>query len=165
MSGRVEIQPRDIRAGDLIREERSGEGQESDPSVVAVEYVATRDRNTRNRFTGERTYYLLDRPAPVVELPTEPTLGWTEYRLGGDSVRRLGCTFNLARCVRLSAWDVDVAADWVTAFTPATAVPTEALDELRAPEGVINGAGLALAVHRRRRIETFLAAIDEASRP
>lgn len=80
--------------------------------------------------------YLLDRPTPPVELPTEPTLAYVSGDWSGPS--------------RLAVWLVerDSTSTWlrpvdnegdtdrtvgaaVTSFTPATAVPTEALNRLR----------------------------------
>ena len=78
---------------------------------------------------------LIDRPKPAVVLPSEPSLGWitavgeaslavTGIRgpVGGQVDRRF------YHRIGTHGWGT---VDKVTAFTPATAVPTEALDRLR----------------------------------
>ena len=132
------IEASEIRKGDLIR-------LEFDADEAATEYRAVKDREGMAQGVyGPTTYiagasrrYLLDRPEPAVELPPEPTLGW----LSGPEISPL-----------LDMWHEEIVTDRgptagryvageitgtfaldseVTAFTPATAVPTDALDELR----------------------------------
>lgn len=142
----------DIKAGDLIRVE-----QELDK---AHEFRAARDQE-RN---GWGDYYLLDRPKPAVELPTEPTLGWLTYR--DTDYPSANPTIELgewkARADRATVLDVhgltSVPLAWAIAFTPAAAVPTAALDELRE---YINGLDFP-NTPACRRIDKFLAAVDEA---
>lgn len=148
------IEPSDIRKGDLIRIEYPTGAINS-----AVEYVAGGPARVDDYLPGS-AHYLLDRPKPAVELPTEPTLGWVEYSFDGDSIRRLGCSYNLGRIARLVKWDIEVPASRVTAFSSATAVPTAALDELRRVHGHPNRDDRAV----RRQVNRLLAAADEANR-
>lgn len=122
------IKPEDIREGDSIRIEGDfGNG------VTATEYRALRDRDQWD--AKEKTYFLLDRPAPTVDLPTEPTFGRVTFAdgdwfYGTMRVNADGRTFTATR------HDTGYhSACWVkknvTAFTPAIAVPTEALNRLR----------------------------------
>jgi hypothetical protein len=137
--------PEDIKKGDLIRYEHA---EDSVGAFTAVEFLAEFDgRGYLPKSLGGQ-HFLLDRPTPPVELPTEECLGWVE----SDGVAFLGL------------WDggeyVDevtgrleqdtVHRDHVTAFTPAAAVPKSALDELRAGP-------------RWMTVETFLAAVDAAN--
>ncbi len=102
-------------------------------------------------------------PSPRVNLPTEPTLGWasgkTEYGTEvsnafgswaqpADLLNRTGHTYADGHgLLHLKTRDV-------TAFTPATAVPTEALDRLR--EYAANSEHSML-------LGDFLAAVDAAN--
>jgi hypothetical protein len=111
----------------------------------------------------DNDWYLLDRPTPPVELPTEPKLGWiTQVGMPG---RRLGRFSSgtpehefegpIVAAERGAAGMRDINRHFrVTAFTPATAVPTEALDELRRRNAIYTGFDL---------VNTFLAAVDEAN--
>ena len=109
------------------------------------------------------TWRLVDRPIPNVELPTEPTLGWLDST-GNDHAlgiwRRAYLTggngFDNSRGDGHNALSAEI-----TAFTPATAVPTDALDELREKYEI--GHGLTLI--RRGSVSTFLAAVDAANGP
>ena len=74
MSARTPIEPSEIRKGDLIRVEW--------PDDNSREYRASRDGDN-NIFGGTSRFFLLDRPAPAVELPTEPTLGWVHVEAEG----------------------------------------------------------------------------------
>lgn len=139
------IAPRDIRKGDLIRFEYA-DGRSTDR---AKEYVASGDGVGDGRGPVG-TYYLLDRPVPPVDLPTEPTLGWLTLP-GGRALETVWTSNDKASLHRALGGSVDVAN--VTAFTPATAVPTAALDELRK-----HTPGWSTA-----SVTTFLAAVDEAN--
>ncbi len=150
---RTPIEPSEIRKGDLIRCEWPDEWPDEVPdehqACRALEYVAPRDNYP---WTPDATHFLLDRPAPAVELPTEPTLGWVDHAelspQFGAWVRR-GETLYAMR-------QSDFAASDVTAFTPATAVPTEALNMLR--------AGCFMTVSEAAEvIAHFLAAVDRAN--
>lgn len=95
------------------------------------------------------TFTLVDRPKPDVVLPTVATLGWLDSKgndhalgiwrrqvlTGGNGVENL-------RGDGFRAQDYDI-----TDFTPATAVPTTALDELR----------------DTWEVHIFLAAVDAAN--
>lgn len=152
------IDPADIRKGDAIRFDYT------EPfDVTAAEYVASRDGQGYTTRLNLGNHFLIDRPAPPVALPTEPTLGWATW---GDE-QYLGVF--VTRGVNLRAVDSEGATggdrDTVTAFTPATAVPTEALDELR--EAQERAFDLTTDdeknVCRRGAIEIFLDAVDKAA--
>lgn len=108
-------------------------------------------------------HYLLDRPKPAVELPTEPTLGWLKWYAGEESsglgIERTG--LGIYWVIEGGVTDSGGGGMWpmkdVTAFTPATAVPTAALDELRRNHDC-SGPLSCLREH----VDTFLAAVDEA---
>ena len=68
------IEPKDIRKGDLIRKEYGAvEG-----GLSAVEYVAAHEADGG----GEDSHFLLERPKPVVVLPTEPGAYQGTYKNG-----------------------------------------------------------------------------------
>lgn len=141
------IEPSEIRKGDLIRFEYDG-----DPREVAEEWRAQDDADGFH-FRAPGHHYLIDRPKPDVELPTEPTLGWltanderpylSHVKLDGERAMTDGLYY--------------AHASRVTAFTPATAVPTAALDELRGVARAHLSGYLDFRV-----LTTFLAAVDEA---
>jgi hypothetical protein len=113
------IEPSEIRKGDLIRAEFGNRD--------AREYVAGRDAH---HLGVTYRHYLLDRPKPAVELPTEPTLGWVHFSEGAkgwlgfvDDQGGSDGLFN-ATTERGYASNCFIASR-VTAFIPATAVPTE----------------------------------------
>lgn len=154
------IEPSEIRKGDLIRFERLSEGVER-----AVEFVYENDNYRSSLASG--TYYLLDRPAPAVELPTEPTWGWLTYRDTDFPSANPTVEYGewKARHDRATALDVhgstSVPLQWVTAFTPATAVPTEALARLE--RAMDNWRMDASYGSMATDVSHFLAAVDEAS--
>lgn len=119
-------------------------------------------------INSEVEHYLLDRPAPAVDLPTEPTLGWLEVSDTGQANftripgRVLGVFKNRKTVVdggTIGSWSHDL----VTAFTPATAVPTSALDELR--EYMRKFSDGAMLTRSGNQIRDFLAAVDRAGDP
>lgn len=156
------IKPKDIREGDLLRlESISREGR-------AVEYRATTAGDTDGWNCAAFKWFLLDRPTPPVSLPEEPTLGWLTYGGGKDNafgkfragdVEEADHALNddAPIAIELGASGRKVNAQFrVTAFVPATAVPTEALDKfrhLRETRNLTNGD-----------IDAFLAAATEANR-
>lgn len=144
MSGRTPIDPADIKAGDLIRWERDFPGA----GYNALEVVASRDGQNISPY-GQ--HYLLDRPKPPVGLPTEPTLGWAEYR-----GHRYLEVWERNEAPGMSDRVVTACTGFgpITAFTPATAVPTAALNELRR-RVTCYGEGSPTS--------EFLAAVDEAN--
>lgn len=104
--------------------------------------------------------------APESVVPTKVTLGWIE----SSSYRQLG---RWKRDPDGDAGEYDIHGDrvntWygVQAFTPATAVPTSALDELR-QLNMDAGANPDPEIRARRRfdaIDRFLAAVDKAGDP
>lgn len=163
------IDPKDIRKGDLIRLEGRTEGRDSTAHEFRAVVNGDRDGWVRDRFN----WYLLDRPQPPVELPTEPTLGWLTLRIGGffsgPTGRRVLETVWLDNAgtglIRAGRTDV-LAVDRVESFTPATAVPTSALDDLKSTESRVYTGSYDVAERneaRREAIQAFLAAIDEAN--
>jgi hypothetical protein len=156
------IKPEDIRKGDLIRWESTSSDDAREWRVTELDSV---------QMTPRGHWFLLDRPTPAVNLPTEPTLGWasgrTEY--GVEVSNLFGSwaqpTDLLNRTGHTYADDyglVHLKAREVTAFTRATAVPTEALDRLREVRGYYDGGCETAASSFRLRlgIRDFLAAID-----
>ena len=114
----------DTRVGDLLRWE-SGE--------TAHEFR----RGVHGRLTSDGQHYLLDRPTPAVVLPTQPTLGWItfprDHWLGIVDGRPGRCADpGCFAATRANGYSSEAyVRECVTAFTPATAVPTDALDALR----------------------------------
>ena len=155
------IEPADIRAGDLIR----CEWKESD---AAEEWRSPVDAGS-TWDPAKVDHFLLDRPTPPVELPTEPTYGVLEWTAGPNTAnpgesRRVAATWKLSpyvsgyyrpegRPTQIHAVDFGmyIPLGRVTAFTPAVAVPMAALNKLRKAENVV-------------RVNDFLAAVDEANR-
>lgn len=153
MSASVEIQPWEIRVGDLIRCEAHA-GTTIGDSLTASEWRADGTEEAK-AMGGTSTYYLLDRPKPAVVLPTTQTLGWIETIY---DTRILQFWSDVNRCAETSngaRWNLEKE---VTAFTPATAIPTEALDLLRyrLKTGAVAQSGT-------RAVKDFLAAVDNAS--
>lgn len=153
------IKPSEIRQGDLIRWE-AGDNLPY-PGYAAVEITADRDGMGMSNV-GQ--HYLLDRPTPPVQLPEKPTLGWvTSPSRGGvdlDFWRYRGPGDRAGE----GAWagiDPDgtprgYGMKNITAFVPATAVPAEALDELR------NAAAEWSLLDPNSIVGKFLAAVDAA---
>lgn len=149
------IEPSDIRAGDLVREEYA-EAWLTDHGTerFAVEYRATHDRHTL-ALSHVSGHFLLDRPKPDVELPTVTTLGWA---VGVADPTPLLAVWLLQRADTLYSMRApDLAAEKVTSFTPATAVPTEALNAVR------HEARCSSDFHTREKLTAFLAAVDKAN--
>jgi hypothetical protein len=143
------IEPADIRKGDLIR-------WEQEPSLIseyAIEYRATEDGYFQS-VTGQ--HYLLDRPSPPVELPTEPTLGWLENVYGARILKHWFRGEGVAEAFDGDRWNFTKE---VIAFTPAVGVPKVALDELRGALLVY----LPTAEDVISEVADFLAAVDEAN--
>ena len=157
------IEVADIRAGDLIRWEGECDS--------AREWRSASNATPWSTEAGQ--HYLLDRPEPAVELPTVPTLGWVTvshdgfqhnpavafvgpWQSGSDGMLAGGYETG---CRTLSG--TFSGSEFITAFTPATAVPTEALDALRA-DGLTDGC--CVGCHLHAAVRTFLAAVDAANR-
>ena len=151
------IEPADIRAGDLIRCEW--------PDDSASEW-RSKTSGPAGWNADRVSYFLLDRPSPPVELPTEPTLGW----LTTDAEPMLD---EWCAMTQLDP-GYDDYGDWatgnktghrreaVTAFKRATAVPTTSVVELR---NIFDSADRhpVSAESFRRVVRNFLAAVDEAN--
>lgn len=156
------IEPADIRKGDLIRVEALRPS--SQPwGDSAHEFRAAADRDDHGWVQTRFNWYLLDRPEPAVELPTEPTLGWMRHDV--QPSRAIPSSI-------LAFWQYDEERNWlnshdgrgfrpdrITAVTPATAVPTDALDALR---DYRHGLDWDVKTPAVRRIDKFLAAVDRA---
>lgn len=132
------IEPSDIKAGDTI--ERHWRVTVTTMPVARVKgslAYSPEDYCMGLDTTDGESFYLLDRPTPPVELPEVATWGWLTYR--DTDYPSANPTVELgewkSRRDRVTVLDVhgstSVPSAWVTAFTPATAIPTEALDELR----------------------------------
>ena len=150
---REEIEYNEILAEDLIRWENAS-------TEVAHEWRAVYDGD---HFVGPVSegfgkHYLLDRPKPAVVLPDKPTLGWLSV---GDADPRLGHWQQYESAFGGNDYAIQSRVEFhdtfVTAFTPATAVPTEALDKLRDYASYLDGNLPSL-----RRIDNFLADVDAA---
>ncbi|KQP83775.1 hypothetical protein [Aeromicrobium sp. Leaf291] len=150
------IKPEDIREGDLIRWE-----SEDEPDR-ANEYRA---KGPVIKVPGR--HYLLDRPTPAVDLPTDEALGWATVRAPhwtSDTVllRHWEVEGSHLRCAVAPMYLVD----HITAFTPAVAVPKAALDELRTgwAEAYRIGENLDdLFDNLTAAVRAFLAAVDAAN--
>lgn len=155
------IEPSQIRKGDLIRKEYEvGNGE------LALEYRATGDAHGKG---GPGQHFPLDRPKPAVELPTEPTLGWLTYsgsqtfgrfRAGDISESDYATSKDAPVAVGVSERGKKVNVMFgATSFIPATAVPTEALDDLRE---VLRLADDDFTDVEADDLRAFLAAVDKA---
>lgn len=150
---RTPIEPSKIRKGDLIRREPVKRN-----SLKAVEYEAEYAGHMHGLVDSHTDrFFLLDRPAPAVELPTEPTLGWLN---GNPHLLAIwqDCSETAVRPPAVRPVNVPTVfdGDHVKSFTPATAVPTEALNMLR--------AGCFMTVSEAAEvIAHFLAAVDRAN--
>lgn len=159
MTARKPIAFEDIRIGDKVEQRfvRRGCATRRRGVVTAIkdgevtgERWSVRIGDSDLTSSEDVEWFLLDRPVPPVDLPTEPTLGWLTLP-GGRALETVWTSNDKASLHRALGGSVDVAN--VTAFTPATAVPTAALDELRK-----HTPGWSTA-----SVTTFLAAVDEAN--
>lgn len=145
-----EINPADIREGDLIRKEYDREIANGE---TALEYRATSDGHGKG---GHGTHFLINRPTPPVELPETPTLG----RLSWDCDGQRGSEVAewMAHKDGVFGGSSRVPAKGVTEFIPGTFVPAESLDALRdALQAQASKTPYRLA------IETFLADVNKAN--
>ena len=105
---------------------------------------------------------LLDRPKPVVVLPSGPTLGWaTVHPSYWDNPVTVLSRFMLDGDRLISAAPIYSVRD-VTAFVPATAIPAAALDELRATHANVFDSHICANMTFTC---AFLAAVDAANGP
>ena len=138
----------EIQVGYTVRSTRNGVTREGVVEAIGPRSAHTQWPVVEIANIEDDSIEIVDRPKPAVTLPTVPTLGWISC----------GATAHLGH-VRLDLNMRGVlldglyygAASTITAFTPATVIPTKALDELRAWEW-LDEATL-----------TFLAAVDNAS--
>lgn len=126
----------------------------TDRPSVTVEY----DDGTRESWRADMV-----RPVPLVELPTEPTLGWLSWDTGNEGGREVAEWMRNGDGVFGGASRVPVAG--VTEFREAVAVPKAALDELREAEARAEASGDTYARNYMRKgaLRAFLAAVDEAN--
>lgn len=123
-------------------------------------------------WDSQSDWYLLDRPTPPVVLPTEPTLGW----LTQSGLDRFGHFRQYIQDESTSgrndwtATETDSRGKYrnaycdVTAFTPATAVPTDALEKLRAAENAAESGTLIVDWARLvAAVRDFLASVETAN--
>lgn len=119
------IDPSEIRVGDLIR------GESNIRPGNAVEWRAQIDKDLNGWNPRSFDFFLLDRPAPAVEMPTEPTLGWVTFEDGEHLFGRWWLKSTALIGEVLGERQDQYIPRHVTAFTPTTVVPTDALDRLR----------------------------------
>lgn len=154
------IDPSEIRKGDLVRYE----GQDESTTTRAVEFCAERDGQSYLPVVLPGQHYLLHRPTPPVELPTEPALGIVSGTWGGPPrlavwrVERDACSTWLRPVDNEGDTDRTVGGA-VTNFVPATAVPTKALDRVRRVAATCD----ATYPDYKEALFTFLAAVDSAN--
>ena len=156
------IKGADVRNGDTIRREYAA----PTGSLRAVEFVA----NVAIPGDGD-ALFLLDRPVPAVELPTVPTLGWVTVSHGGfqhnPAVAFVGPWQSGPHGMLAGKYEAGYrtlsgtfsGSEFITAFIPATAVPTNALNVLRKEMKRCLSFN-----HEMSSIEIFLAAVDAANR-
>lgn len=151
------IKPEDIKRGDLIRYE-SHDGDD-----YAVEFRAYKDGHSQRDRDESGQHYLLDRPTPPVELPTE-ALSWGTlvadrvqyegvFQRQGDVILHIGSGHHR---------EPQIPVRDVTAWEPHVAVPKAALDELREYMNAWTGASRRDSP-AKGRIDRFLAAVDAAN--
>jgi hypothetical protein len=158
------IEPSRIRKGDLIRFEFE------DDRAIEIRVAFDADRSHPSAIRR----YLLDRLEPPVELPTEPTLGWATFFgdtalatfvVDGEHLESRVAFNNRAEGPGIAGVFATKTSN-LTAFTPATAVPTEAIDHLRRDIQRDEGDrtdGWTSAYRLRRLIDKFLAAIEASA--
>lgn len=145
----------DIRKGDVVR----AEFRDVDSllaGVTAREYKAGHDCDGGDRNDRVVDYFLLDRPAyALVRIPEKPGLGW----LAAHGHRELAVWRRGREGLEGTPTMIFRDPIGITEWTPATAVPTVALGELRVAWGS-SGFFRPDAVEAIRK---FLAAVDEAN--
>lgn len=148
-----------VRKGDQIRVViKAGE-------TTSFQYEAAHDGDDGG-IGGSAVFRYLVRRSPAVTLPTEPTLGWIEseersdlgwFALGDVAVERhaVEADATLAREFSSAGHQVDVVRR-VKSFTPATAIPSVALEAFRTSEATT-------AMEAFSRKVALLAAVDAAN--
>jgi hypothetical protein len=148
------IEPSDIRKGDLIRWE--ADGKPGGTFVRAVEYAANGE-NDEYDMRGQ--HYLIARH--TLGIPHQPALGWVNTKNHGPSLGFWRDVPIEGRAANLDnsgqAYGTLVTAN---AFTPATAVPTSALDELRLYVTGLDDLPVLRAAERA--VARFIEVVDEA---
>lgn len=131
------IEPSEIRKGDLIRVEYRAVADRPDS---AHEFRAQIDRDTDGWVEARFNWFLLERPEPVIEIPTAVTLGTLSWRddvaiCDRHETALWGPSNDGKRIVsESSSVPVRMVTGFVRILTHAddeTPVPTEALDRLR----------------------------------
>lgn len=144
-----------IRVGDTVEAESNGMTTRFIIRKVERNRVYA-DTDDAFLYADFNTWFLLDRPAPPVELPKTRTLGWLSWHadLAICDTTELGMWRSTGGAT-VTDKDTGVPVKMLTAFVPATAVPTSALDELRKAE--LSGA------FDTSYVESFLGAVDAAN--
>ena len=157
---KIKTDTKDILKGDKIRWEN-----DEAPVIKALEFTAPYDGYF---YPSEGTHYRTSE-RPLVVMPTEPTWGWATWlpgrrdslapvAKGGTAVFGEWCVMDSAtgrmgfKTRAMGFWSIP--ARRITAFVPATAVPTEALDYLRAQWRGVSGT-----------VAVFIADVDAANGP
>ena len=150
-----------IRVGDTVQRDLRGITSAMTVAKRDERRVCPNDLTHLVNYVGS-TWTLIDRPKPAVELPTVPTLGWAS---GPTFDPLLAVWSRVGTVIYTPAHRVD--EEGVTAFTPATAVPTEALVELRdhLTRTAPYGSSAANWKHLGELCRDFLAAVDAANGP
>lgn len=173
------IDPSEIREGDRVM--AVSHGMETTFTVDHVDQgrLYAQPGNADHISTAflrdrDNEWFLLERPKPAVVLPTEPTLGWVTSTIGAQDLDfwRYRPAHDETGEGAWAGSDPDgKPRGWgmrlIAAFTPATAVPAEALEKLRVAEGA---AMDVQPYHAERKneirchaINLFLDAVDAAN--
>lgn len=163
---RTPIEPSGLMVGDLVRCETTDDvllGGE----FTATEFTWSESHNPDDVAPGVQ-YFLLDRPAPPVAIPTKPTLGWLSIGDSDTMARFYHVAETAVRGKRVFRDGVELVAqpEDVTSFTHATAVPTGAITELRLSDKWCDEPHRSLETSnsgRRGAIATFLSAVERAN--
>ncbi len=144
----------EIRKGDAVRiEYRDNDALLA--GVTAREYKAGHDCDAGLTEGRPLAYFLLDRPEPAVELPTEGLhLGWLTHDGQADL---LVFSFNRPGHIEDASYG-SISRPTVQAWVPAVAVPKAALDALR-----FRKDGGFFRIPDDAAITNFLTAVDEAN--
>lgn len=153
---REPIKPSELRIGDKVRTEgRDGRPFGTHPQMLASEWIVSED-DLDGDFEGV-DLYVLERRGPVLDLPTQETLGrLTWQNSSGSRVTVLATWAHRANLV-VSDLGHAIWEDRVVGLEPVIVVPEPALDRLR-----IRGF-FSTADTLRKNIDTFLAAVDAAN--
>lgn len=166
-----EIKPAGIKAGDTIRFEGTS-------PTRAHEWIAVADRHIPS-YSGTQAcggvghYLLINRPAPPVVLPTEPTLGTLRWKSDTSDLdhSETGIWYTRDGGAQVRSESTGIPTRFVTAFTPVrvladdeTAVKTSALNRLRDEDArAFDAPNDAKNAIRRDAIDKFFTAVAEVT--